>query len=78
MGKVEQDPGAAFANWTRQIEPSYQDAVGLDGESIEFEWKISRILYNIDHSQGDPEGLGKEEHGAGKLQRLDHLYVYVQ
>ena len=41
--------------------PSYQDAVGLDGEAIEFEWIFSRI-YNIDYSQGDPDGLGEEKH----------------
>ena len=49
LGKVEQDPRAAHANWTRQIEdlkryPSYQDAVGLDGEPIEFEWNIFQDL----------------------------------
>ena len=43
VGKIEQNPGAADAKWTGQIEdlkryPSYQDAVGLDGEAIEFEW----------------------------------------
>ena len=44
VGKIEQNAGAADAKWTGQIEdliryPSYQDAVGLDGEAIEFEWK---------------------------------------
>ena len=39
--------------------------------------KLHRI-YNIDNSQGDPDGLGDEEHRAGELQRPDHLYVYVQ
>ena len=83
LGKAEQDPGAACANWTRQIEdlkryPSYQDAVGLVGEPIEFEWKNFPILNSIDHSQGDPEGLGKKENRARELQRLDHLYVHVQ
>ena len=43
-GKIEQNPGAADAKWTWQIEdlkrnPSYQDVVGLDGEAIEFDWK---------------------------------------
>ena len=42
-GKISQNPGAADAKWTGQVEdlkrnPSYQDAVGLDGEAIEFEW----------------------------------------
>ena len=47
VSKMEQNPGAADAKWTGQIEdlkryPSYQDAVGLDGEAIEFEWNIFR------------------------------------
>ena len=47
VGKAEQDPGAADAKWTGQIEdlkryPSYQDAVGLDEEAIVFELKISQ------------------------------------
>ena len=49
VGKINKNPGAADAKWTGQIEdlrrcPSYQDAVGLDGEAIEFEWKISQDL----------------------------------
>ena len=44
VGKVEQEPGVARAKWAGQMEdfkryPSYRDAVGLDGEAIEFEWK---------------------------------------
>ena len=44
MGKIEQAPGAAGAKWAGQMEdlkryPSYQDAVGIDGEATEFEWK---------------------------------------
>ena len=39
--------------------------------------KIHR-MYNFDCSQGDPDGLGEEEHRAGELQRPDHLYVCVQ
>ena len=45
VGKLEQEPSAADADWTGQIEdlikyPSYQDAVGVDGEAVEVEWKI--------------------------------------
>ena len=29
-------------------------------------------------TQGDPDGLGEEEHRARELQRQDHLHVYVQ
>ena len=36
--------------------------------------KFPRI-YNIDPSLGDPEGLEKKEHRAGKFQRLDHFFV---
>ena len=43
-GETEHNPGVANATWTGQVEdlkrfPSYQNAVGLDGEAIEFEWK---------------------------------------
>ena len=49
VGPTEQAPGAADAKWTGQIEDlkrysSNQDAFGLDGEAIEFEWKISQGL----------------------------------
>ena len=47
--------------------PSYQDAAGLDGEPIEFERKKFSRIYNIDPSQGDPEGLGKEENRTGSF-----------
>ena len=51
-GKISQNPGAADAKWTRQIEnqkryPSYQDAVGRDGEAIEFEWQKFPRMYNL-------------------------------
>ena len=44
VGKKEQNPGVADEKWTGQVEdlkryPSYQDAVGIDGEATEFEWK---------------------------------------
>ena len=44
MGKIEQHPGAADSKWTGQIEdlkrfPSYREAVDLDGEAFEFEWR---------------------------------------
>ena len=49
VGEIDQNPGAADAKSTGQVEdlkryPSYQDAMGLDGEAIEFEWKISQDL----------------------------------
>ena len=44
---MEYEPRAAEERWKGQIEDlkkysSYQDAVGLDGEAIEFESKISQ------------------------------------
>ena len=49
VDRIEQAPGAADAKGTGQIEDlkrysSYQDAVGLDGEAIEFEWKNLKDL----------------------------------
>ena len=43
LTEKQQPPGAADAKWTGQIEnlqryPSYQNAIGLDGEVIQFEW----------------------------------------
>ena len=81
LGKVEHDQGTANANWTRQIEDlkwyfSYQDAVGLDGEPIEFEWRKTHRICNTCFSHGDPEG--KEEKRAGEFQRPGHLCVNVR
>ena len=79
VAKIEQNPGAGVAKWTGQIEdfkryPSYQDAVGLDGErSNRIRLEIFPRIYNIDYSQGDPDGLVEEEHRAGELQGPDHL-----
>ena len=81
VGQVKEISGAT-ERWKGQVEDlkiysSYQDAVGLDGEAIEFEWKIVpgfsslSILHEI---QMDLE----TEHQASKLQGLDHLHVNVQ
>ena len=48
-GKIEQNPGVPDEKCTGQVEdfkkyPSYQNAVGFDGEATEFEWKISQDL----------------------------------
>ena len=47
IGRMEQAPGATVQRWKGQIEDlrkysSHQDAVGLDGEAIEFEWIFSQ------------------------------------
>ena len=84
VGRIEQAPGTADATCIRQIEDltmyfSYQDASGLDGEAIEFEWKIfPGFTTIIDYSSGDPERHGGEEHQAGELQGPDPLHLIVQ
>ena len=49
IGRMEQAPGATVQRWKGQIEDlrkysSHQDAVGLDGEAIEFEWIFSKAF----------------------------------
>ena len=49
VGRMEHGPGAAERRWKGQVEDlrmysSCQDAVGTDGEAIEFECTISRIF----------------------------------
>ena len=44
VGRMEQGPGATEGRWKGQVEDlknhsSYKNAVGTDGEAIEFEWK---------------------------------------
>ena len=48
LGKTEQGSGAA-EKWKSKLEDiemysPYQDAVGIDGEAIELEWKNSQIF----------------------------------
>ena len=81
VGQVK-DIAGATERWKGQVEDlkkysSYQDAVGLDGEPTEFEWKIPRIFVIISSSR-DPERLGDKEHQARILQGPDHLHVNVQ
>ena len=61
---MEHNPGAADAKWTGQIEdlkryPSYQDAVGLDGEAIEFEWNICPGFSSLQILQENQNNLQK-------------------
>ena len=51
IGRMEQAPGATVQRWKGQIEDlrkysSHQDAVGLDGEAIEFEWIFSQDFWH--------------------------------
>ena len=82
LGKVEQDPEAACANWTTHWKSQTVSFVPRRSGSW---WRTNWIwldnfprIYNNDPSQGDPEGPGKEENRTGQFQRPDHLYVYVQ
>ena len=71
-GEIEQNPGVADEKWTGQVEdlkrfPSYQDAVGFDGEAIEFEWKkfpgfttltiLKEIQMDLERKNIEPETL---------------------
>ena len=65
-GKIEHNPGAADAKWTGQVEdlkrfPSYQDAVGLDGEAIEFEWKKFPIFTTLTMLKEIQMDLGRKK-----------------
>ena len=50
----------------------YQDAVGIDGEGIEFEWKFHRIFIFV-YSSRNLTRLGEKEHPARRVQGPDHL-----
>ena len=79
LGKTEQGSGAA-EKWKGKLEDikmysSYQDAVGIDGEAIELEWKKSQI-FNIVHSSRDPEKNLIQKNIQPK--EPNHLHVSVQ
>ena len=81
VGQMKDSPGA-IERWKGQVEDlrmysSYQDAVGIDGEVIEFEWKIPRIFIFV-YSSRDPERPGEKEHPAPGVQGPNHLPVIVQ
>ena len=80
--QVEDIPGAT-ESWKGQVEDlkkytSYQDAVGLDGELIEFEWTIFQGFSPVISSSRDPEQLGDKEQSARRLHGPHHLHVNVQ
>ena len=58
------------SGWTQVV---FQDAVGIDGEAIEFEWKKVPRIFIIVNSSRDPERLGEKEHPARRAQGPDHL-----
>ena len=55
---------------------SYQDAVGIDGEAIEFEWKNSQDFHHC--SARNPRRLGDTENPARGVHRSDYLHVNAQ
>ena len=66
--KIKQNPGAADAKWTGQIEdlkrnPSYQDAVCLDGAIFATLTILTKIHTDME----------RKEHRTGELQRLDYV-----
>ena len=66
--KMEQNPGAADAKWTGQIEdlkrnPSYQDAVGLHGAIFATLTILTKIHTDME----------RKENRTGELQRLDYV-----
>ena len=82
VGWMENGPRVAERKWKGQVEDlrmysSHQDAVGIDGEAIEFEWIFPRIFDIVQFSR-DPERLGGEEHQTRKLPGPNHLHVNVQ
>ena len=70
VGRMEHEPGAAKYC-------SYQDAVGLDGEAIEFEWKKIPRISTLTILQEIVKDLGKE-HPTREFQGPDHLHFNVQ
>ena len=77
IGRMEQAPGATVQRWKGQIEDlrkysAHQDAVGFDGEAIEFEWIFSQNFWHWLFSRRSRWTWGRE------LQGQDRLHVYVQ
>ena len=65
LGETEEGSGAA-EKWKGKLEDikmysPYRDAVGIDGEAIELEWKKFQDFFKIVHSSRDPERLDTEE-----------------
>ena len=82
VGQMKDSP-ETIERWKGQVEglrlySSFQDAVGIDGEAIEFEWQIFTRIFIIVYSSRDPKRLGEKEHPARRVQGPDHLYVNVQ
>ena len=85
IGRMEQAPGAAGRRWKGQDKLKTSGSIPrtkMQLDSTEKQLNSSEIfprIFDIDSSQGDPDGLGGgEEHPTRELQGQDHLHVYVQ
>ena len=85
VGQMKDSPGAT-ERWKGQVEglrlySSDQDAVGIDGEAIEFEWTkfLQGFFFIIGYSSRDPKRIDENEtSSAEEFKRRDHLCVNVQ
>ena len=75
--KVQSSRKMEKPSWRSQDVSSYQDVVGIDGETIELEMKISRIFDIVCNSR-NPESFGREDNPKRELRGPDHLHVNVQ
>ena len=65
----------AKARWEGQVEglklyPSYQEAVGIDGEAIEFEWNVFPGFSSLSILQEIQKELGRKKSGMEVLPTL--------
>ena len=72
VGQVKDIPGAV-QRWKGQVEDlrmywSYRDAVGIDGEAIEFEWKIVPGFASLSFLREIQQDLEKKNNPARRLQ----------
>ena len=57
---------------------SYQDAVGIDVEATEFEWKNVTGFSSLSVLEKNPRRLEDAENPVRRVQGPDHLHVNVQ
>ena len=81
FGHMKDSP-EAIERWRGQVEglrlySSHQDAVGIDGETIDFEWKKTQDFQHCLFFKRTKK-LDEKEHSDRRVQGQDHLYVNVQ
>ena len=79
---MKDGPGA-IEGWKGQVEglrmySSYQEAVGIDGEAIGFEWTNFPGFSSLSILQEIQQDLAKKEHPTRRLPGAGHLHVNVQ